>query len=48
MAISSAIIGCRWTGKSGLGLEAPRAAVTDYLYGDDWTLLDEFAKVEFR
>ncbi len=33
-------------GKSGLGLEAQRATVADYLNGGDWTLLDEFVEVE--
>ena len=37
------------TGKqriSGLGLEAQRDAVADYLNGGRWTLLDEFTEVE--
>ena len=33
-------------GKSGLGLEAQRAAVTTYLNGGRWTLLGEFVEVE--
>ncbi len=33
-------------GKSGLGLDAQRATVTDYLNGGDWTLVDEFVEVE--
>jgi DNA invertase Pin-like site-specific DNA recombinase len=33
-------------GASGLGLEAQRAAVTGYLNGGDWTLLQEFVEVE--
>ena len=33
-------------GKSGLGLEAQKAAVADYLNGGDWKLLAEFTEVE--
>jgi len=33
-------------GRSGLGLEAQRAAVARYLNGGRWTLLDEFTEVE--
>lgn len=33
-------------GKSGLGLEAQRAAVTTYLNGGDWKLVKEFTEVE--
>src|SRR5262249_61758007 len=33
-------------GKSGLGLDAQRKAVVDYLYGGKWTLLDEFTEIE--
>ena len=33
-------------GRSGLGLEAQRAAVADYLNGGDWVLLREFVEVE--
>jgi DNA invertase Pin-like site-specific DNA recombinase len=33
-------------GKSGLGLEAQRAAVTDYLKGGSWVTLGEFVEVE--
>jgi DNA invertase Pin-like site-specific DNA recombinase len=33
-------------GQSGLGLEAQRKAVTDYLNGGDWTLAAEFVEVE--
>lgn len=33
-------------GKSGLGLEAQRNAVADYLNGGRWTLLDEVIEVE--
>ena len=33
-------------GKSGLGLEAQRAAVATYLSGSIWTLLDEMIEVE--
>ena len=33
-------------GKSGLGLDAQRATVADYLNGGDWTLVEEFVEVE--
>src|SRR5258707_15611623 len=33
-------------GKSGLGLEAQRAAVADYLNGGRWQLVKEFVEVE--
>jgi DNA invertase Pin-like site-specific DNA recombinase len=33
-------------GKSGLGLDAQRKAVIDYLDGGKWTLLDEFTEIE--
>ena len=33
-------------GRSGLGLEAQRKAVTDYLNGGSWSLLAEFVEVE--
>ena len=33
-------------GASGLGLEAQRKAVADYLNGGDWTLLETFTDVE--
>ena len=33
-------------GESGLGLDAQRQAVTDYLNGGDWDLVDEFVEVE--
>ncbi len=33
-------------GKSGLGLEAQEKAVTDYLNGGDWQLIESFAEVE--
>ena len=33
-------------GQSGLGLEAQRNAVINYLNGGSWTLLDEFVEVE--
>jgi DNA invertase Pin-like site-specific DNA recombinase len=33
-------------GLSGLGLEAQRKAVTDFLNGGNWTLLTEFVEVE--
>jgi len=33
-------------GKSGLGLEAQRAAVASYLNGGEWKLVAEFAEVE--
>ena len=33
-------------GQSGLGLEAQRKAVTDWLNGGDWSLVGEFVEVE--
>jgi DNA invertase Pin-like site-specific DNA recombinase len=33
-------------GKSGLGLEAQREAVMNYLNGGRWTLVDEFTEIE--
>uniref|UniRef100_UPI0013DE94B3 recombinase family protein n=1 Tax=Altericroceibacterium xinjiangense TaxID=762261 RepID=UPI0013DE94B3 len=33
-------------GRSGLGLEAQREAVTCYLNGGNWQLLDEFVEIE--
>src|SRR3954453_16044255 len=33
-------------GKSGLGLEAQRAAVTAYLNGGDWTIVEEHTEIE--
>ena len=33
-------------GKSGLGLEAQRQAVTDYLNGGKWSVLRELVEVE--
>lgn len=33
-------------GESGLGLEAQKAAVLQYLNGGDWTLLEEFVEIE--
>src|SRR5829696_9861 len=33
-------------GRSGLGLEAQRQAVADYLNGGRWELLEEFVEVE--
>lgn len=33
-------------GKSGLGLEAQRASVTEYLNGGQWAVLGEFVEVE--
>ena len=33
-------------GQSGLGLEAQRKAVDDYLNGGDWKLVEEFTEVE--
>ena len=33
-------------GRSGLGLEAQRSAVADYLDGGNWTMLDTFTEVE--
>ena len=33
-------------GKSGLGLDAQRAALTAYLNGGQWQIVDEFVEVE--
>jgi hypothetical protein len=33
-------------GKSGLGIEAQRNAVAEYLNGGNWTLVKEFVEVE--
>jgi len=33
-------------GKSGLGLDAQRKAVTEYLDGGDWDLVSEFTEIE--
>ena len=33
-------------GKSGLGLEAQRTAVTNYLNGGKWKIIAEFTEVE--
>ena len=33
-------------GKSGLGLDAQRKAVEDYLNGGRWTLVNEFTEIE--
>lgn len=33
-------------GKSGLGLDAQKAAVTSYLNGGDWELIGEFTEIE--
>ena len=33
-------------GQSGLGLEAQRKAVEDYLNGGRWTVIQEFVEVE--
>jgi DNA invertase Pin-like site-specific DNA recombinase len=33
-------------GKSGLGIDAQRAAVKNYLNGGDWTIVDEHTEVE--
>jgi DNA invertase Pin-like site-specific DNA recombinase len=33
-------------GKSGLGLQAQRAAVTAYLNGGDWQIVDEHTEIE--
>jgi DNA invertase Pin-like site-specific DNA recombinase len=33
-------------GKSGLGLDAQRDAVMNYLNGGRWTLIDEFTEIE--
>ncbi len=35
-----------WQGKSGLGLEAQRKAVDDFLNGGSWKLIDEFIEIE--
>jgi len=35
-------------GKSGLGLEAQRKAVEDFLNGGSWKLIDEFVEVAFE
>jgi DNA invertase Pin-like site-specific DNA recombinase len=35
-------------GRSGLGLEAQRTAVADYLNGGNWKLIKEFVEVEER
>ena len=32
--------------QSGLGLEAQRKTVEDYLNGDDWTLIEELVEIE--
>ncbi|MEI6828002.1 MAG: recombinase family protein [Desulfuromonadales bacterium] len=33
-------------GRSGLGIEAQRKAIVDYLNGGNWELLDEFCEIE--
>ena len=33
-------------GQSGLGLEAQRKAVEDYLNGGDWTVIEELVEIE--
>jgi DNA invertase Pin-like site-specific DNA recombinase len=33
-------------GQSGLGIEAQRAAVTEYLNGGNWQVIKEFVEVE--
>ena len=33
-------------GKSGLGLDAQRAAVATYLNGGDWQIVEEFTEVD--
>ena len=33
-------------GKSGLGIEAQRAAVTNYLNGGNWRIIGEFTEIE--
>ncbi|MET4483039.1 recombinase family protein [Bradyrhizobium sp. F1.13.3] len=33
-------------GRSGLGLDAQKAAVTTYLNGGDWSIVDEYTEVE--
>ena len=44
--ISYLRVSTRQQGRSGLGLEAQRQAVEDYLNGGSWKLLDEFVEVE--
>ena len=39
-------VSTRQQGRSGLGLEAQKAAVTAYLNGGNWTISDEFVEVE--
>ena len=39
-------VSTREQGRSGLGLEAQRAAVADFLNGGNWTLAREFVEVE--
>jgi DNA invertase Pin-like site-specific DNA recombinase len=33
-------------GRSGLGLEAPREAVLNYLNGGNWSIASEFTEIE--
>lgn len=33
-------------GESGLGLEAQRKAVTDYLNGGSWQIIEEYTEIE--
>ena len=35
-----------WQGQSGLGLDAQRKAIADYLNGGAWELVGEFTEVE--
>ena len=39
-------VSTRGQGQSGLGLDAQRKAVTDYLNGGRWSLIDEYVEVE--
>src|SRR6516164_11527487 len=39
-------VSTRAQGQSGLGLDAQRKAVTDYLNGGRWSLVDEYVEVE--
>jgi DNA invertase Pin-like site-specific DNA recombinase len=39
-------VSTRAQGQSGLGLDAQRKAVTDYLNGGRWSLIDEYVEVE--
>ena len=39
-------VSTRGQGQSGLGLDAQREAVADYLNGGRWSLIDEYVEVE--